>query len=50
MRYAIRRHGRKWGLFLITASTGEDGRLISTHKTSRAAEMALQRRYNQPNR
>ena len=50
MRYAIRRHGRKWGLFLITATTGEDGKLISTHKTSRAAEIALQRRYHQASR
>ena len=50
MRYAIRRYGRKWGLFIITASTGEDGELISTHKTIRAAETALQRHYNQANR
>ena len=46
MRYAIRRHGRKWGLFRITAETGEDGELISEHKTIRAAEIALQRHYN----
>lgn len=50
MRYAIRRHGRKWGLFIITATTGEDGKLIGTYKTSRAAETALQRLYNQANR
>ena len=50
MRYAIRRHRRKWGLFIITATTGEDGRLLSLHKTSRHAELAMQRHLNQPNR
>ena len=50
MRYAIRRYKRRWGLFRITATTGEEGELISTHKTSRAAELAMQRHYNQPSR
>ena len=50
MRYAIRRYRRKWGLFEITKTTGEDGRLIGTYKTSRAAERALLRRYNQATR
>ena len=50
MRYAIRRYRRKWGLFLITKTTGENGRLLGTYKTQRAAEIALQRHYNQATR
>ena len=41
MRYAIRRYRRKWGLFRITAETSEDGELIGTYKTTRAAEIAM---------
>lgn len=44
MRYAIRKFRNKWGLFEITDTTGEDGRLLGTYKTSRTAERALQRR------
>lgn len=46
MRYAIYRKGRRWGLFRITAETGEDGELLSKHKTLRGAEIALIRHWN----
>ena len=48
MRYAIRRYRRKWGLFLITDSTDEDGKLLSLHKTPRAAEIEMLKYFNTP--
>ena len=41
MRYSIRRYRKRWGLFLITPDTGEIGILLSTHRTTRAAEIAI---------